>query len=391
MRLVHTADWHLGKKLLGFDRLEEQAAFVDQLATFVAEEKVDTVLIAGDIFDRSVPPIEALTLFGRFLERMATTGCSVVAIGGNHDSAERLGFAQSLLRRTGIYLQTQVGGAFEPIVLAPRGVNAGHVEVFALPFADPYALATEVQTRQDEPLDPACFKQHGAAMEAYLQCLPLRRSPWRILLAHTFCVGATETPESERPISAGGIGHVSPTVFEGLDYVALGHLHRPQQVAGRPWVRYAGSPLAYSIAEHAHDKSVTLVELAERAGQRRPNVENVSLAAGRPIVVLKDSFEALCTDAKYERHRDSYVAAYYTDAAYVLNASARLGERFPFLLQALAARLAVAETPAIERGAVDSPRALLQSFWSYARVEYALEEAHLSHYERAVDRASTSA
>ncbi len=386
---MHTADWHLGKKLLGYDRLEEQTRFLDSLEGLVRDDAVDALLICGDIFDRSVPPVEALSLFGDFLERMAALRCRVIAIAGNHDSAERLGFAGGLLERSGVHLSTSVQQALRPILLSSRGVE---VEVFALPFADPQSLTAELAQHTDASLDPDAFRHHGAAVEAYVRSLPQRGARARVLLAHVFCIGGQETPESERPISSGGASLVSPSIFAGFDYVALGHLHRPQRVGGREHIRYAGSPLQYSIAEHAHPKSVTVVDIEagdESAYQVRPRA--LQLDSGRKIVVLKDRFEALLTDDRYEAHRNDFVAAYYVDESYVLNAAARLQERFPCLLQALSARVATAIEVPDARTRADSPRELLEGFWKYVRVEHELEEAHHALYERTLQKVGLSA
>ena len=382
--MVHTADWHLGKKLLGYDRLEEQARFVDSLFDFVREESIDAMLVAGDIFDRSVPPVEALQLFGDFLERMVHAKCPVVAISGNHDSAERLGFARGLLEKSGVYLCTQVARAFEPIAIGP-------LDVFALPFADSHLLASAVEQQVGQELEKQTFREHGAAVEAYVNALPARSDRPRLLLAHLFCVGGIETPESERPISSGGVGHVSPHVFADFDYVALGHLHRAQRVAGRDHVRYAGSPLQYSVSEHSHDKSINVVTIDASGEQVRVDIEDVQLYSGRKVVLLKERFEALLTSAEYDRHRDDFVAAFYSDETYVLNAAQRLQERFPFLLQALSSRVAEAAKVHPARAAADAPRELLCSFWSYARIEHELEEAHHDLYERTLQQAQAQA
>lgn len=387
MRLVHTADWHLGKKLLGYDRLAEQGQFLDWLDDLVGRESIDAVLVAGDIFDRSVPPVDAIALFGDFLERMAARDCSVVAIAGNHDSPERLGFGHGLFERAGIHLRTSCSRISEPVRLHSKKLG---VDVYALPFADPHMVASEVAARTEKELDPIAYREHGAAVDAYVKSLGLSASSpaqARILLAHTFCVGGQETPESERPISAGGVGHVNPHILDSFDFVALGHLHRPQRVAGREHIRYAGSPFAYSIPEHSQKKSISIVELerdANAAVQVRVQLEPVPV--GRSIVVIRDRFESLLSDPAYERHRNDYVSALYSDETYVLNAAARLQERFPFLLQALSSRVADVAEPKVARTRADSTQELLENFWSYAGVEHTLEPAHIERYEKLLAR-----
>ncbi|HEY5168379.1 MAG TPA: exonuclease subunit SbcD, partial [Thermoleophilia bacterium] len=254
MRLIHTADWHLGRLFHNQHLTADQDYVLRQLVELVAEVEPAAVIVAGDLYDRAVPPIEAVDLLDHVLtELVDRLGVPVIAIAGNHDSAVRVGFASRLLRERGLHLVGELPQAASPIILRDEH---GPVRVSALPYADP-AEARAVYDAADIH-DQQAVTSAGVA-RALAAAEPHER---HVLVAHAFVAGGVES-ESERPLSVGGAQQVSAGTFAGFDYVALGHLHRPQS-CGSDTVRYAGSLLKYSFAEHAHQKSVSVVDVGPR-------------------------------------------------------------------------------------------------------------------------------
>ncbi len=265
MRLLHTSDWHVGRSLHGTDLLAEQEAVLSGLADVVRAERVDVVLVAGDVYDRAVPSADATGVLDRVLSRLRAAGAAVVLTPGNHDSARRLGFASGLLAVSGVHVRATTSSLDEPVLLTDEH---GEVAVYGLPFLEPevarHELGGELARSHQAVL--------SAAMEKVRADLYFRPGARSVVLAHAF-VGGGLPSDSERDIAVGGVDLVSPAVFDGVDYVALGHLHRPQTLS--PRLRYSGSPLAYSFGEAGQRKQVWLVDLdagglAGSAGCRCP-------------------------------------------------------------------------------------------------------------------------
>jgi exonuclease SbcD len=257
MRLLHTSDWHLGRSLHGVDLLDHQAAFADHLVELVRAEGVDAVVVAGDVYDRAVPPVEAVGLLSDTLARLAER-TTVVLTSGNHDSATRLGFGSTLMREQ-VRVRTRVARLAEPVELPDD------VLVYGLPYLDPDFARTEL-AGGGEPLARSHRAVLGAALDRVRADLARRAAAGRrlcpVVVAHAFVVGG-QGCESERDIRVGGVDQVPASVFAGVDYVALGHLHSPQGLTGPAgtMLRYSGSPLAYSFGEAGRAKSSVLVEL----------------------------------------------------------------------------------------------------------------------------------
>jgi exonuclease SbcD len=325
LRLLHTSDWHLGRTLHEASLLADQSWVLDRLVEAVASERPDAVVIAGDIYDRAVPPPEAVSLLDDVLTRLADLGVPVVAIAGNHDSAERLSFGARLLEARGIHLRGAVARAHEPVELPGKGL------LYALPFVEPEVVRGIVG---DEAI-----RGHAAATEAALaraRADAAGRTLPTVLVAHAFVQGAAPTPDSERPIVVGTAGSVPPEAFAGFDYVALGHLHEPQEAG--PRLRYSGSLLKYSFAEAAHEKGALLVEVDRGSASAR----RLDLGAQRDVVRLRGTLADLLSRPELERHRGDLVEATLDDPGYVLDAKRRLQERFPFVLNVLRSALAAA-------------------------------------------------
>ena len=324
MRLLHTSDWHLGRHFHGASLLEEQEAAIARIAELARAYAVDAVLIAGDLYDRAIPPAEAVALFNRARAQLSAGGTAVVAIAGNHDSHVRVSVYDPLLSAFGVTVRGDVGRAHEPVLVTPRSSGAP-VAIYPLPYLEPAvdgpALAgAPVRLRHEEVTRLALER-----IRADLEQRPRHRS---VLVAHTFVAGG-ETSESERELTIGNVDRVSVAAFEGFDYVALGHLHASQQLDG-PRVAYSGTPLAYSFSEERHLKSVRIVELASDG---TPTVEVVPLGVGRRLCTLRGPIDELCSDPRHAAASEARVRAILTDDDLPLQAMARLRARFPHIAE----------------------------------------------------------
>lgn len=320
MRLLHTSDWHLGRALHRVSMLDAQAAFVGHLVATVRERAVDAVVVSGDVYDRAVPPLAAVELFDDALHRLADLGVPTVMISGNHDSARRLGVGAGLIDRAGIHLRTDPAGVGEPVVLADAH---GDVAFYGLPYLEPALVKDEfgVERAGHEAV-------LGAAMDRVRADLAARPDGTRsVVLAHAFVTGG-EISDSERDITVGGVASVPSAVFEGVDYVALGHLHGSQIIDER--VRYSGSPLAYSFSEADHRKSMWLVELDAAGGLTA--AERVDCPVPRPLARVRGDLQDLLADPALARHEDAWIEATLTDPVRPDEPMARLCERFPHTL-----------------------------------------------------------
>ncbi len=312
MRLLHTADWHLGRAFHGEDLLGAQAAAIDALVDLAASSRVDAVLVAGDVYDRALPPVGAVELASEALARLAEVA-PVVVISGNHDSASRLGFGTRVFERAGLHVRTEVAGIGRPVLL-------GDLAVYPVPYLEPDAVREALGAGRGHEAVVT------AAMDRARADLAGRPAGTRaVAVAHAFVAGGAES-SSERDLAVGGAASVPPRAFTGMDYVALGHLHAPQS-AGGARVRYAGSPLAYSFSEASHVKSATLVELG--AAREAPGLEVVALPVPRGLRALHGTLAELLADPGLADAEGDWVQATLTDAERPADAMARLRRRFP--------------------------------------------------------------
>lgn len=373
MRFLHSADWHLGRVYHGVSLLEDQDHALQQFVRIAADTRPDAVLLAGDIYDRSVPPAEALRLLDRVLEQLVLgLRIPVVMIAGNHDGPDRLAFGSGLLQRAGLVVRGPVEWAAVPLVLNDAH---GEVEIHALPYAEP-ALVRSV-SGDDTVTD------HHAALAAQTAAVRAARAPGRrvVVVAHAFVQGGAES-ESERPLSVGGTGAVGAEVFAGFDYVALGHLHRAQQV-GEARIQYAGSLLKYAFSEADQRKSVTLVELD---GAGVCSVERIALTPRRDLRIVEGTLEAIVAAAASDPARDDYLLARLTDSGALLDAMGKLRTAYP---NALAIERPVLTGDGPGRAHADHRRTRIQDlFASFHRdtTGLALEPAAQAALERIVDR-----
>lgn len=342
MRILHTSDWHLGRTLHGVDLLAHQAAFLEHLVEVVRSEGVDAVVVAGDVYDRAVPPVEAVQLLADALARLSGTA-AVVVTPGNHDSAIRLGFGASLMR-AGIHLRARVADVGMPVVLRDEH---GPVAVHALPYLDPDTVRRTLA--DDAAPDGLLPRSHEAVVAAAMRRVradlaarTAAEGPVRsVVMAHAFVVGGRAS-DSERDIRVGGVDAVPAGVFAGVDYVALGHLHGPQEIRSPavpdgdgprgtsrpPVLRYSGSPLAYSFSEMHHHKSSVLVELAADGVVR---TELVPAPVPRRLAEVTGTLGDLLGVAG-DGHEDDWLRAVVTDLVRPPDLHARLKARFPHLL-----------------------------------------------------------
>ncbi len=322
MRLLHTSDWHLGRSLHRADLRAAQSAFLDHLVDVARAEKVDAILVAGDVYDRAVPPVDAIELCEDALLRLHDTGARIVLISGNHDSARRLGFGSGLLEKAGVHLRTRPGALARPVVLEDP---YGPVAVYGVPYLEPDAVRAELPAGQDEiPRGHAGVLGHAVAcIRADADARGIAR---RVVMAHGWVSGGSAS-ESERDISVGGVGQVPAELFAGFGYVALGHLHGQQTVA--PQMRYSGSPLPYSFSEASHRKGSWLVDLDDAGAAR---VEQVPAPVYRRLSVLRGRLADLLGSAAYGRCEDDFVSVTLTDPSRPEGAMDSLRARFPHVL-----------------------------------------------------------
>ncbi len=332
MRLLHTSDWHLGRSLHRADLRAAQSAFLDHLVDTVREQKVDAVLVAGDIYDRAVPSVDAVELCEDALLRLNATGARIVLISGNHDSARRLGFGSGLLDQAGVHLRTRPGALARPVMLED---GHGPVAVYGIPYLEPDAVRGELP--HAEPASPASPQSpepaprgHAGVLGHAVSCIRAdaerRRVARQVVMAHGWVTGGAAS-DSERDITVGGVGQVPAGLFDGFSYVALGHLHGQQTVAGH--LRYSGSPLPYSFSEASHHKGSWLVEL-DGAGTAR--AERVPAPVFRRLSVLSGRLADLLASAAYASCEDNFVSVTLTDASRPEGAMDKLRSRFPHVL-----------------------------------------------------------
>jgi exonuclease SbcD len=318
MRILHTSDWHLGRSFHREGMLSHQAVFVDHLLEVVERERVDLVVVSGDVYDRALPQVDAVRLASEALARLAASRARVVLTSGNHDSAHRLGFGSELIDAAGVFIRTDAARVGTPILLEDEH---GPVAVYGLPYLDPDTVR--------EPWGLSA-RSHaaalGEAMRRVRDDLDRRGGARSVVLAHAFVAGA-EPSDSERDISVGGVSMVPTSVFDGISYAALGHLHGRHTLTDT--VRYSGSPLAYSFSEATHRKGSWLVDLGP---SRVSAAEFVDAPVPRPLARLRGELETLLTDPALAAHESSWVHVTLTDTVRPLQAMERLRRRFPHTL-----------------------------------------------------------
>lgn len=355
MRILHTSDWHIGRSFHGHATLDALRGVLETLVSQVAEHGVDLVVVAGDVFDSATPAAGAYTLLSDALRGLADAGATVVVTSGNHDSAARLGF-QSRLLREGVHVITDPGSIGVPVTVHDEH---GSVHVYGIPYLEPVILRSSwpgVRTQAD-------VISHAMGL---VRADASARGGRSIAVAHCFAAGVEATPHLERDIQQGGLDVVPMSAFDGVDYMALGHIHGRQQLS--PRVRYAGAPLHYSFDEGHKPRGSWLVELgADGLGE----VEWLPLPVPRALTTLTATLDELLTDAAYADHADAWVRAEYTDPLPQRDPMRRLLARFPFCAEVrhapLAARTDDARTYAQRVRAARNDAELVDAFLAHVR------------------------
>ena len=376
MKILHTSDLHLGRSFHGRSLQADQEAICAELVRVCAREQVDAVLIAGDVYDQASPRTEVIQLLSRLLGELNAQGTTVVLTSGNHDSAARLGFGDTILEGAGVHLRTRLADAARPVLLDET------TAVYGIPYLDPRAAGPSLGVQPT----------HAAVLEAVAERIraDLARRPGvrGIVMAHCFAVGAEPT-DSERAIESGSLGAVPASVFRGLDYAALGHLHGRQQIT--PTVRYSGSPLRFSFSETDQVKGYWMLERTEGGIEATPGAWEHQV----PLARLRGCLEELLEDPELDWARERMCQITLTDAERPAHPMERLRTRFPHTVELLfdglrtrpagsyAQRLARARTPEqvcaefyeqVRRRPLDEPeRRLVEGALDRARDEQAHE------------------
>lgn len=319
MRFIHTADWHLGRVFYGVHLTEDQSFLLDQVVQLAKDQKPDAIIISGDIYDRGVPPIDAVSLLDDVLSRLVLDlKARVILIPGNHDSSERIAFGSRLLTEKGLHISGTLNGLLTPVILND---DRGSVYIYPLPYAEP-ALVRNRLGRED-------LHSHQEAMNAILENIREKHPPQcrSILVAHCFAEGG-ETSESERPLSIGGTEAISSSSFRGFNYVALGHLHRPQTI-GDKHIRYSGSPMRYSFSESNHKKTITVVEMDESGNCK---FQEITLKPKKEIRQISGFIRELLNEASKDPSPDDYLMVTLLDKGAILDAMGKLRNVYPNVL-----------------------------------------------------------
>lgn len=319
MRLLHLADLHLGKRVHEFSMLEDQRYILKQILEIMEREQADGVLIAGDIYDKTVPSAEAVQLLDDFLTKIAERKIPVFLISGNHDSAERISFGAKLFAKSGVYFASGYQGQTEFVTLQDA---YGELDIYLLPFIRP------VHVRQAFPEQADKIVSYQDALQTVLAHINLNRKRRNVLVAHQFVTGA-ERCESE-DIQVGGLDNVDASLFDDFDYVALGHIHGPQWIL-RETVRYAGTPLKYSFSETRHQKAVTIIELR---GKGETKIRTIPLEPLRDMRKIRGTYEELTRRSVYENtNLEDFVQITLTDETDIFDAVGKLRVIYPNLMK----------------------------------------------------------
>ncbi len=317
MKLIHLSDLHIGKRVNEFSMAEDQKYILNQILEIIDREQPDCVVIAGDVYDKSIPSAEAVQILDDFLTRLAGRKIPAAMISGNHDSPERLSFGAQLMKESGIYVSPVYDGQVQSIGFADE---YGEVRVYLLPFLKP---ATVRHVYEEETVE-----SYQDAVETAISHLPFNTSCRNVLVAHQFAAGASRCESEE--MSVGGIDQVDVSVFDDFDYVALGHIHSPQS-AGRPAVRYCGTPLKYSFSEAGQQKSVSVVELFEKG---RVEIREVPLTPLRDMRKIRGTYLELTARSFYQgTNTEDYIQAILTDEEDIPDGMQKLRIIYPNLMR----------------------------------------------------------
>ncbi|EGQ7651020.1 exonuclease sbcCD subunit D [Vibrio parahaemolyticus] len=319
MKFIHTSDWHLGRQFHNVSLLEDQQAVLEQLIQYIENNPVDAVIVAGDVYDRSVPPTIAIELLNRVVKRICgELNTPMILISGNHDGAERLGFGSEQMKRSGLHIISNFEDMLTPVVIETKA--AGHVAFYGMPYNDP----EQVRYVYKEPVSTHDEAHKLLAEKITEQFQSEHRN---ILISHCFVDGAIES-ESERPLSIGGSDRVSHEHFLNFDYVALGHLHQPQK-KGEEYIRYSGSLMKYSFGEQNQKKGFTLVEIGKDGFI---GAEHIELTAPHEMCIVEGELEQILEWGKTDPKNEDYLLVRLMDKHAILNPMEKLRTVYPNVL-----------------------------------------------------------
>ncbi len=311
MKFIHTSDWHIGRQLHNQSLLDDQAIVLDEIVKLAEVNEVDAVIVAGDIYDRSVPPSNAITLLDEVLQRLVNElNIQVIMIAGNHDGYERLGFAAKHMVSSGLHIIGPLTKSVKKIELKGKNSNA---IFYPIPYAEPTRVSHLLG------IDATTHEQAMSALLSQVKEDDSKGLP-KIVISHCFLDGGSES-ESERPLSIGGADRISPDLFLPFEYVALGHLHGPQY-KGSEHIRYSGSPLKYSFSEVKQKKSVTLVEFKD--GVNAPAISLLPLSAQRNVRVIEGELTEILEQGKSDPNNQDYLLVRLLDKHAILDAMGKL-------------------------------------------------------------------
>ncbi len=317
MKIIHLSDLHLGKKVNEFSMLEDQKYILNQIVTIIEKEKIEGVIIAGDIYDKPIPPSEAVQLFDEFLVQLSNRKLQVFTISGNHDSPERIAFGSKLMSPSGIHMAPIFEGVVEPIIVND---DYGKVNIYMLPFVKPVLVKKYFPEEKIE--------SYTDAIQTVIEHMSINPNVRNILITHQFVTGASRCESEE--LSVGGTDNVDSLVFEPFDYVALGHIHSPQSIKNE-YIRYSGTPLKYSFSEVKHQKSVTIVELKEKGNIK---IKLLPLIPKHDMCEIKGSYMEISSKSFYEKiNNEDYLHITLTDEEDIVDATRKLRIIYPNIMK----------------------------------------------------------
>lgn len=353
MKFLHLSDLHLGKRVNEFSMIEDQKYILAQILSIAQKESADGILLAGDIYDKPVPPAEAVQVFDGFLTKLADMGIPVFMISGNHDSPERIAFGAQLMRGKKVYISPVYDGTAEPVRLTDE---FGELNLYLLPFLKPAAVRHVFETAE--------IGSYQDALRTALDHMEIDLRKRNVLVAHQFVTGASRCDSEE--ISVGGVDHVEASLFNAFDYVALGHIHSPQHV-GRETVRYCGTPLKYSFSEADQEKSVTVVELREKGKV---------LLSRRPLVPLRDMrklkgtyLEVTALSFYQGTNTEDYIQVTLTDEEDIPDGMQKLRVIYPNLMRLEYDNRRTREERAVEAVSQEEPKSELELFEDFYELQ----------------------
>ncbi len=319
MKLIHTSDLHIGKRVNEFSMIEDQEHILQQMLDIIDDQKPDGIMIAGDIYDKSIPTIEAVSLFDWFLTELNKRGLYVFMVSGNHDSSERLDFGGKIMEQNKVYIAGTFEGDLDKVTLEDEH---GPLNIYMMPFVKPVLVKSyhpQVETYED-------------AVEAILENANIDFTQRNILIAHQFIISGQRLPEQSESeiISIGGLDHIDASVFDGLDYVALGHLHGPQKIGGDT-IRYSGSPLKYSFSEVKQKKSITMVEMDKKG---EVSYQKIPLTPVKDMREIKGDIDKLLDPENYSKANTmDYIRAILTDEEDIYDAIGKMRSVYPNIMR----------------------------------------------------------